>query len=280
MPNMSKRVIRLVVLLCLVTICAACLFSACVQLQPQQAWDMLQTAITNSLKYDIYYYKITDFRDEEVRNLRVNVHADADNNGILHNEDGSYRNYAVRIEELYDAKYIDEQFCGIAYDSKGNNPKNVRIDKDFSDGELTASRLYENVKTEDFIQSEVFAPYTLATQLQELTELTYDDILPNGEKYMFQKTGTVVRMQFSLAPSYFERYEQQHTTPSMFLGSSYVELELSYDRVAKIIVYQKDVLDENLNITAYSELYRFDLVYLGKNISLPPYDADWMHYQP
>ena len=83
-------------------------------------------------------------------------------------------------------------------------------------------------------------------------------------------------MDFSLKDSYFERYEKSFGKESVLKGS-YVQVEISYGRIAKVIVYEKETLDNNFS--SYEEIYRFEVVYLGKNIYVPAYDDEEMKYK-
>ena len=276
MTKTRKKSTLLLLILTLVLSLSILLSGCANNISFDEAWEKFEVSIKNSMEYDIYYYKIKNFRDKNVPNLKVNVHCDADNHGLLYNPDGSYKNYAVRIEEYYDSKMVDEKFCGTSFNSKGES-KNVFIDKEFDNGKITKSYIKE-MRTEDYVLSKEFEPYSLQYQLFELSKLQKDDIDINGEKFEFSKWGVVTKLKFSLKDEYYENYEKTYNRESILKGD-YIEIELSYDRVAKIIVYDKVVLDANMNITSYDEKYRFDIVYLGKNIDIPKYDEEWMKYE-
>lgn len=252
-------------------------FSSCgIEVTAEDSWAQFQSAIEKSLKSEIYYHKTTRFTDNGNFNTKVNVHCNADNDGLIMNPDGSYENFAVYIEEYKDSVITDEIVCGISKSSKGAEDKNVCIKKNYENGKYVDADICE-MKAEDFVKSPEFEKYSLKKQLEELKFIEYSDIdFENSEKLSFKKNGTVLHMEFSLKDSYFERYKKTFNKESVLEGS-YVQIEISYGRIAKIIVYEKEMLDSNFS--AFNEIYRFELVYLGKNIYVPAYDDEEMNYK-
>lgn len=253
------------------------IFSGCTSLgiDSETAWASLQNALSNSLTYDIYYHKTTSFAKDNSYNTKVNVHCDADNEGLIYNEDGSYQNFAVRIEEYKESKLNNEILCGLS-NSESGDEKNVYIQKNYENGKFQDSQITE-MNPHDYVKSEEFKQYTLQEKLKELSFIEYDDIDFSREDVLkFKKVGAVVHLKFALKDSYFERYKAEFGTDSVLKGD-HIEIELSYDRVAKVIVYEKEKVEDS-NFVVSEEVYRFELVYLGKNISIPKYDDAGMKY--
>lgn len=252
-------------------------FSSCgVSVTPEDAWTQFESAVEKSLKSEIYYHKTTRFTENGNFNTKVNVHCNADNEGLIMNPDGSYQNFAVYIEEYKDSVMTNAIVCGNSKSSKGGEDKNICVKKNYSDGKFVDADITE-MKAEDYVKSPEFEKYSLTKQLQELEFLEYSDIdFEKTEKLSFKKNGTVLLMDFSLKDSYFERYEKSFGKESVLKGS-YVQVEISYGRIAKVIVYEKETLDSNFS--SYEEIYRFEVVYLGKNIYVPAYDDEEMKYK-
>lgn len=271
---MNKRIIY-VTLLVVVIISILCLFTGCkVVLDESSGYELMKNAIEESIKYDVYYWKQFENIDGKIELVNVNVHCDSDNNGLVLDNNGKYKNFATRIEKTIDKNKILEQYCGDSKSSKGEKTMSYLINKNYEKG-LHVNSSKEIMSPFDYIDSYAFEPYRISSKLEELSLLNHGDIDFNVKGGEIYKNGTVIVLKGKVKEEFLSRYKAEYGRDSMFLGEQ-LEVEISYGRIAKIVVYQKEVLDSNFS-NLY-ETYKFELVYLGKNIWVPSYDHNDMKF--
>ena len=128
---------------------------------------------------------------------------------------------------------------------------------------------------EEYLVSEEFEQYSIQSKLFELSLLELDDFNFDHKGSKLSNRGTIYTIKGQVTDKFLAEFEAQYGYESIFKGEL-VEIEIAYDRISKIAVYQKEMLDTFENVF---ESYRFEMVYLGPNISVPSYDNEKMKYE-
>ena len=253
----------------------------------------LKTAVNNTLKYDyaitndktngegLFYWKEVVIDPNKTGNLKenetanVNLHANANTSEILL-EGGEYVNYAARVERKVNSDMVEEVLVG---DSKSSLEDGVVlpyiIRKQFDEKGKHKSSTKAEMTPEEYVQSSEFEQYKLSTKLYELSLLDESafDFTVKGAR--LEQTGVTTNIKGKVTDEFLTKFEATHGYASMFEGTL-VEIELAYERVAKIVVYDKEVIEDSYESTY--ESYKFEVVYLGKNVWIPSYDDVDMKY--
>ena len=82
----------------------------------------------------------------------------------------------------------------------------------------------------------------------------------------------LVTLTFKMTDGYAERFtERKGLDPeySMFTGSLYVQIELTFDRISNIFVYRADSETSGI-LAADEEVYNMQISYLGPNLGSMP----------
>lgn len=278
----SAKIIMTVSLLAVIL--ATSLLVGCQSLTADEGYEALQKAIDNTLKDDnahIFYWKesLSTPRAGSITNLvettTVNVLCtiDKDYNFVKDSDaEYDYNDLKVRITKTYDGKSVYELYCGYAQD--GNSYHAVRGALD-SQTAFTKNDEYTftSLTAEEYVLSDAFKPYTLASKLSELKSLKKEDIVIKGyDKGKVEKKGNVTTITCKMSDSYLEAYEQAHGEKSVLEGK-YVTIEMAYDRVSSIVVYQNDpnAGDKNTQglLALEYESYKLEIVYTGPKFDVP-----------
>ena len=125
----------------------------------------------------------------------------------------------------------------------------------------------------DYVLSDLFKEYTLEEKLKELKSLKREDLLI--EEYQnggVEKKGNVVTITCKVSDEYARAYENANGRKSVLEGK-YLTIEISYDRVAAIIVYQNDPGADESNtqgiLALEYESYKLEIVYTGPKFDVP-----------
>lgn len=290
---MKNRLVKVVIAV-VVTIVSVIALSGCsVTITSDEAVKLLKEAVSNSLSYDfshendktkgkgIYNWKELVFDPDDIGDIKqtentyVNVHGNADNYEIMLDENGNYVEYATRIEHKKNGIMTQEIIIG---ESISSEDKNViipyQIKKSFnSEGKHTSSTKQE-MTNEDYLQSEEFEEYTLHSKLFELSLLDLNSFDFSINEAKLKKGVTVTSIKGKITDEYLSEFEIKYGYQSMFVGE-YIEIEIAYERVTKIAVYQKETLGLFENVY---EDYKIEIVYIGKNIDMPSFDDKDMKF--
>ena len=272
---MKKSVKYILTISLFAVILSTMLLSGCQSLSGDEGYDLMQQAIANTLSNDnahIFYWKesIATPRATSITNLvettTANVLCTIDRDyNFVKDGDGEYDydDLKARVTKTYDGKSVYELYCGyaenensyLAYrgDLNGTTPLNANVEYSFVEGQTA----------EDYVQSEAFKPYTLAEKLKELKSLKREDLLI--EKYengKVERKGEVTTITCKLSEDYLREYENANGRKSL-LDGKYVTIEMAYERISAIIVYQNDpgATGDNNGILALEyESYKFEVV--------------------
>lgn len=154
---------------------------------------------------------------------------------------------------------------------------NVLTNNDGLRGQL--QQTIGGVNARDFANSATMQPYTLASKLYEIGLLEEGDITFEGvTNAAGSKVGgaklqmNLVTLTFKMTDGYAERFtERTGLDPeySMFTGSLYVQIELTFDRISNIFVYRADSETSGI-LAADEEVYNMQISYLGPNLGSMP----------
>ena len=281
---MKKSVKYILTISLFAVILSTMLLSGCQSLSGDEGYDLMQQAIANTLSNDnahIFYWKesiatpratsITNLVETTTANVLCTI--DRDYNFV---KDGSgeydYDDLKARVTKTYDGKSVYELYCGyaenensyLAYlgDLNGTTPLNANVEYNFVEGQTA----------EDYVQSEAFKPYTLAEKLKELKSLKREDLLiEEYENGKVERKGEVTTITCKLSEDYLREYENANGRKSL-LDGKYVTIEMAYERISAIIVYQNDpgATGDNNGILALEyESYKFEVVYTGPKFTVP-----------
>ncbi len=244
-------------------------FSACGKpLENAEIDRVLQDALAETAKADIFYWKETVVNGAESAYRQVNVYAvkDDDGNPIV-DETGAYTDYKMQIIEKQNQKQTKQIFCGASADENGVK-ENILYTENFdADGKSTGVTI-SPMRTEVYFQSEAFRPYLPKTILRELEGLTAADMnfdIDDGEAHTDLY---VTNLIFAPTEEYLTRYAETHTEKSLFDGAKKVLIEISYGRIASVIVYVDEAI-EGSSLSVENERYKFQIVYLGPKFDMP-----------
>ena len=280
---MKKSVKYLLTISLFIVIIATLLLSGCQALTADEGYDLMQKAIAETLSNDnahIFYWKesVATPRENSITNLvettTANVLCTIDRDyNFVKDGDGEYDydDLKARITKTYDGKSVYEQYCG--YAENGNSYLATRGSLDGTTA-LTANDAYsfENKMAEDYVISDAFKPYTLAEKLKELRTLKREDlVIDEYENGKVEKKGNVVTITCKISEDYLRAYEEANGVKSVLEGK-YVTIEIAYERISAIIVYQNDpaATGDNSGLLALEyESYKFEVVYTGPKFTVP-----------
>lgn len=227
-----------------------------------------ETAVANSMKADIYYWQETSTRDGETRNREANVYALKDDEGnVLTNEDGTYRNHCIFAADRLEGT---EYYAGASpsAENAGHTQNYLLERRKLEDGTTVSTRCPMTAR--EFYNSDEFKSFRVDTLLAELAELSFDDMDFTGANADFDSKLYMKTMSFTVKPEYLELYQAAHGEPSMFAGSEYVVIEMAYDRISQVVIYEAKREDR---FSIDTERYNLKIAYYGPIIQMPSYDA-------
>lgn len=281
-----KKVTKFVIISTLLSIILiASLLTGCQNLSGDEGYDALQKAIETTLNDDnahIYYYKesyatpVPNRVTNLVETTTVNVLCSIDKDYNFEknsNAEYDYKDLKVRVTKNYDGKSVYELFCGRAED--GSNKLAIRGDLNRRDA-LTDDDDYTltEATAKDFIlNSGEFTPYTLETKLAELKSLKREDLLiEEYENGGVEKKGNVTTITCKMSDAYCNKYYEQNGKDSVLKGK-YLTIEMAYERISAITVYQHDPKAGESNTSGILALeyesYKLEIVYTGPKFTVP-----------
>lgn len=243
----------------------------CKNLTPQEGYDALQNALSNSLSGtngDIYYAKLTTVSYDasgakHTKITAINVLADEENYEIIVSANGEYSNLCAEISvseavgnteatPVYTAKFGKLSGGGKAFVIYENGKETRR----------------EVLTDSEFYSYSEYLPFSMRSLLRDTKLLDMDDLNFDIPKADVSKKGKVITITFGVNDSYNARHQEAFGTPSPF-GADYVTVEVAYDRIQSVIAYKREPGFENLPdaIAIDYETYKLEISYRGPKIS-------------
>ena len=228
----------------------------------------------------IFAYKEAVRSGDVITNTNVNVHCDQDASYNLHvDEDLMVDLYQETwnvnaVTGGAGSKIGDFGFIVGPYPNADSNVERIYYTENSSDGsgKYGNVKVYDDMTAEDFIASEYFRRYSLASRLEELRQMprdafVFDDVNVDADLGAYQQIN-LVKITFEVTQTYLDKYAETTGRQSIFAGSSYAEIELTFGRFSNIYVYrQEDLGGSFFNLP--QEIYSLQVTYLGKNVAFP-----------
>lgn len=268
MKHIGKKLLTSVLLVTLILLAVSGCSQQMDTLDVEKEYD---EAVTNSFAAELYYYK------ESVNKnfLEVNVLASRDENYQPIREGDIYEDLRLKVYEKRNNVSYSELLCGKSVSEADRATEQDHMFMVYWDeaGDQIVKREKQQITPEAYYQSSAFQPYWLVTKLAELQELKFSDMDFDIAKAEQEKNGVITNLTFGVKPEYLARYEAEHGKPSQFAGSSRVSLEIAYNKISHVSIYQTE---EIFGVDFDNEVYNFSVVYLGKKFDIPSYDSgDW-----
>lgn len=228
----------------------------------------------------IFAYKEAVRSGDVITNTNVNVHCDQDASYNLHvDEDLMVDLYQETwnvnaVTGGAGSKIGDFGFIVGPYPNADSNGERIYYTENSSDGsgKYGNVKVYDEMTAEDFIASDYFRTYSLASRLEELRQMpreafVFDDENVDADLGAYQQIN-LVKITFEVTQTYLDKYAETTGRQSIFAGSSYAEIELTFGRFSNIYVYrQEDLGGSFFNLP--QEIYSLQVTYLGKNVAFP-----------
>ena len=289
----TKKLICIVSVTVIMLAIAATAMTGCTtKLSGDEAYDLLKEALDLSLTGDMYgpaydpetsetngyifAYKEAVRSGDVITNTNVNVHCDQDASYNLHvDEDLMVDLYQETwnvnaVTGGAGSKIGDFGFIVGPYPNADSNVERIYYTENSSDGsgKYGNVKVYDEMTAEDFIASEYFRRYSLAARLEELRQMPRDAFVFDGYEDDVYQQINLVKITFTVSQEYIDSYYAATGKQSIFAGSSYAEIELTFGRFSNIYVYRQ----ENLGGSFFNlpqEIYSLQVTYLGKNVAFP-----------
>lgn len=289
----TKKLICIVSVTVIMLAIAATAMTGCTtKLSGDEAYDILMEALDLSLTGDMYgpaydpetsetngyifAYKEAVRSGDVITNTNVNVHCDQDASYNLHvDEDLMVDLYQETwnvnaVTGGAGSKIGDFGFIVGPYPNADSNVERIYYTENSSDGsgKYGNVKVYDEMTAEDFIASEYFRRYSLAARLEELRQMPRDAFVFDEDADNIYQQINLVKITFKVTQTYLDNYAETTGRQSIFAGSSYAEIELTFGRFSNIYVYRQ----ENLGGSFFNlpqEIYSLQVTYLGKNVAFP-----------
>lgn len=229
-------------------------------------------AVQNSYAEDLFFWKESTVAKKEVSTRRCNVYAEIDKkyNRIL-KENGDFANLVVDITENAKSKNVLRILCGDAPSVKGDKLEPYLLKTTYNSKGEEEAKTKTKMTSKEFIASDLFQQnYGIDHMLSELAHLDPEEMDIDVKGGGIIHKGNVVLITFKVNDDYLNRYKTTTGKDSMFVGSVRATIELSYERIASIVVYSNETLDKSFSIE--TEKYKLEIVYFGPIVKMPQYD--------
>ena len=296
----TKKTIALISVTVMLLSVAALAMTGCnVKITNDEAYTMLMDALDLSVAADpyrnteiytgdatsetngyIFAYKESVRSSDKITNTNVNVHCDQDAAYNLHVDEDLMVDLYQETWSINSVtggtgnKIGDFGFIVGPYPNADSSAERMYYTERPSDksGAYQDVTLYDDMTAEDFIASDYFRKYSLASRLEELRQMpreafVFDDENVDADLGAYQQIN-LVKITFTVTQKYIDDYYAATGKQSIFAGSSYAEIELTFGRFSNIYVYrQEDLGGSFFNLP--QEIYSLQVTYLGKNVAFP-----------
>ena len=296
----TKKTIALISVTVMLLSVAALAMTGCnVKITNDEAYTMLMNALDLSVAADpyrnteiytggatsetngyIFAYKESVRSSDKITNTNVNVHCDQDASYNLHVDEDLMVDLYQETWSINSVtggtgnKIGDFGFIVGPYPNADSSAERMYYTERPSDksGTYQDVTLYDDMTAEDFIASDYFRRYSLAARLEELRQMqrdafVFDDENVDADLGAYQQIN-LVKITFTVTQKYIDDYYAAMGKQSIFAGSSYAEIELTFGRFSNIYVYrQEDLGGSFFNLP--QEIYSLQVTYLGKNVAFP-----------
>lgn len=271
---MSKKVTKIISVILSVCLLSALCGCSLTSFTVDELKTLYPKAVENSLKEELYYWKETVNNNKDSLYRTCNVYAEIDKQyNVIRNEDGSLSNMKIDVTASNNSKNTYKALCGKSQSSSSEETKNYLFETSYNDDGEEVSKAKTEISPQNYVKSDAFADnYSLASVLSELSVLTVEDMNFDFDKSKLEHKGNVVKISFKVKDEYVSKYKEEFNKNSVFENSNYVTLEISYNRISSLVIYQEEKLSEK--VSADKEVYKLEISYFGPIVNIPSYDSD------
>lgn len=266
---MNKKIMCLLLLIVLIAMSALSLSACSVPLSDDEIESAYNTAVENTMKADLYYWQEYVYKDIYSTMTNVNVLASMDNKyELIKDPDGKYSELSIQVYEELNGVRMKEYLAGRSKGVGKNDPI-----KEYKFTSVRADEVYLRSKKPstayEYFYSEEFKQYTLNERLKELKTLKFEDMDFDYKGSEGYKKNHLSKLTFKVKESYLREFERDNGSKSIFEGADSVTIEMAYDRISQLVIYDKESLDK---FAISKERYNFRVVYYGAKIAIPKYN--------
>lgn len=266
---MNKKIMCLLLLIVLIAMSALSLSACSVPLSDDEIESAYNTAVENTMKADLYYWQEYVYKDIYSTMTNVNVLASMDNKyELIKDPDGKYSELSIQVYEELNGVRMKEYLAGRSKGVGKNDPI-----KEYKFTSVRADEVYLRSKKPstayEYFYSEEFKQYTLNERLKELKTLKFEDMDFDYKGSEGYKKNHLSKLTFKVKESYLREFERDNGSKSIFEGADSVTIEMAYNRISQLVIYDKVSLDK---FAISKERYNFRVVYYGAKIAIPKYN--------
>lgn len=266
---MNKKIMCLLLLIVLIAMSVLSLSACSVPLSDDEIESAYNTAVENTMKADLYYWQEYVYKDIYSTMTNVNVLASMDNKyELIKDPDGKYSELSIQVYEELNGVRMKEYLAGRSKGVGKNDPI-----KEYKFTSVRADEVYLRSKKPstayEYFYSEEFKQYTLNERLKELKTLKFEDMDFDYKGSEGYKKNHLSKLTFKVKESYLREFERDNGSKSIFEGADSVTIEMAYDRISQLVIYDKESLDK---FAISKERYNFRVVYYGAKIAIPKYN--------
>lgn len=266
---MNKKIMCLILLIILIAMSVLSLSACSVPLSDDEIESTYNTAVENTMKADLYYWQEYVYKDIDSTMTNVNVLASMDNKyELIKDPDGKYSELSIQVYEELNGVRMKEYLAGRSKGVGKNDPI-----KEYKFTSVRADEVYLRSKKPstayEYFYSEEFKQYTLNERLKELKTLKFEDMDFDYKGSEGYKKNHLSKLTFKVKESYLREFERDNGSKSIFEGADSVTIEMAYNRISQLVIYDKESLDK---FAISKERYNFRVVYYGAKIAIPKYN--------
>lgn len=266
---MNKKIMCLLLLIVLIAMSVLSLSACSVPLSDDEIESAYNTAVENTMKADLYYWQEYVYKDIDSTMTNVNVLASMDNKyELIKDPDGKYSELSIQVYEELNGVRMKEYLAGRSKGVGKNDPI-----KEYKFTSVRADAVYLRSKKPstayEYFYSEEFKQYTLNERLKELKTLKFEDMDFDYKGSEGYKKNHLSKLTFKVKESYLREFERDNGSKSIFEGADSVKIEMAYNRISQLVIYDKESLDK---FAISKERYNFRVVYYGAKIAIPKYN--------
>ncbi|MEG1963837.1 MAG: hypothetical protein RR123_03085 [Clostridia bacterium] len=271
---MKKIVSTCLVLVMLLTIMCCSFGCAVGTLEVKEAKEYFKESLARSLASEIYYWKELDNRTKNATKTTFNKYCLLDKkDNIIKDENGRNKDFGVQYSKVATDYYL-QTICGTSI-AKADKSK-IKKQMLFEDYDATIDGKEEKHKTakemtvEQYLEQDEIKNLYLPEKLLDLSLLKSEDIVFEGSYDTRSKLIKLVTLKFKIVDSFFTNFKATYGRESVLKGKG-ISVEIAYDRLTMVTVYDELKLDEKLSID--SEVYRLDVAYIGPIVRVPDFSS-------
>lgn len=266
---MNKKIMCLLVLIVLMAMSVISLSACSVPLSDDEIESAYNTAVENTMNAGLYYWQEYVYKDIDSTMTNVNVLASMDNKyELIKDPDGKYSELSIQVYEELNGVRMKEYLAGRSKGVGKNDPV-----KEYKFTSVRADDVYPRSKKPstayEYFYSEEFKQYTLNERLKELKTLKFEDMDFDYKGSEGYKKNHLSKLSFKVKESYLREFERDNGSKSIFEGADSVTIEMAYNRISQLVIYDKESLDK---FAISKERYNFRVVYYGAKITIPKYN--------